>query len=82
MKTPISQREIKKVVAKLHNEGLSGNDFEVTFCQYILETCGIDYNCPTIVFKPAPGIIKHRTNDVNEEIRLKNIEYWKKRLWE
>jgi hypothetical protein len=82
MKTPISQKEIKVVVAKLHNEGLSGNDFEATFCQYILETCGIDYSCPTITYRPYPDIIKHRANEVSEDIRLKNIEYWKNRLFE
>jgi hypothetical protein len=81
MKSPISQREIRAVVVKLHNEGITGNEFDATFTQYILECCGIDYACPTTIYKPYPDMIKHRVNEVSKEKLVENIEYWKKRFW-
>lgn len=81
MNTPISQREIKTVVAKLHNEGLTGNNFEAALCQYILDVCGISYACPTTIYKPLPDVIKHRVNEVSKETKQLNIEYWKNRLF-
>jgi len=82
MKSQISHREIRTVIAKLHNEGLKGNDFEATFCQYILETCGIDYNSPTLIYKPYPDVVKHRVNEVSKEKRVENIKYWQQRIWD
>ena len=81
-KSPISQREIKCVVAKLHNDGITGNEFDATFTQYILECCGIDYACPTTIYNPYPDVIKHRINEVSEEKFSENLRYWGERLFE
>lgn len=81
MKSPISQREIKAIVVKLHNEGITGNEFDSVFTQYILETCGIDYACPTTVYSPLPHIIKHRINEVDKAKHHSNLIYWKQRFW-
>lgn len=77
---PISQKEIKTIVEKLKEEGLSDNEFDSVFTQYILERCGIDPSCPTIIHEPYPNIIRHRVNMVDKEKRFKNIEYWSNRF--
>lgn len=81
MKSPISQREIKAIVVKLHNEGITGNEFDSVFTQYILEVCGIDYACPTTIYSPFPEVIKHRISEATKEKHTKNLAYWKQRFW-